>query len=260
MTGQLDGSFLNDSDHLDQHFLIDQNIIDLFIKYCNLSKKDDVVEIGPGKGTLTQIIAPKVKSLTAIELDERLKPYLGNIPNLKVMYCNVLDIEIPKCNKIITALPYSIIEPFIYKLTKTDFEELYMIMGSTYVDNVLNNEINNLSLLTNTFFDTKKLFKILPESFNPEPKTLSYAVKITPKNDFKGLNLIFKYLYELDNKKIKNSLMEALIALKSLTKKEAKGIINNLNINNEILDKCFNQISNKELKELYQNIKSIDIE
>ena len=125
-------------------------------------------------------------------------------------------------------------------------------MGSNYVDNVLNNEINNLSLLTNTYFNTEKLFKVLPDSFNPKPKTLSYAVKITPKKDFKGLDLIFKYLYELDNKKIKNSLTEALIALKGLTKKESKEIINNININNELLDKCFTSINNNELKELYK--------
>lgn len=249
--------FLNDSNYLDQHFLTDQSVINLFIKSCNLSSSNIVVEVGPGKGTLTKLICPNVKSLTAIELDTRLKPYLDKIDNLKVIYGSVLDVDIPKCDKIITALPYSIIEPFIYKLVKTDFKELYMIMGSTYIDNVINNEINNLSLLTNTYFNTKVLFKVLPDSFNPKPKTLSYAVKITPKKDFKGLDLIIKYLYELDNKKIKNSLKEALIALKGLTQKEAKSIIDNLNINNKILEKSFTSINNQELKDLYSKLSLI---
>ena len=251
----MDGNFINDSNYLDQHFLIDEKIIDLFIKSCNLNDKDVVIEIGPGQGTLTKKIAPKVKSLTVIEKDTRLKTYLDNIPNINVIYNNVLDTEIPMCDKIITAIPYSIIEPFIHKLIKKSFKELYMIMGSTYIDNVINKEINNLSLLTNTFFETQKLFKVLPESFNPKPKTLSYAVKITPKTSFEGLDLIFKHLYELDNKKIKNSLIEALIDLKRITKRKSKILLEKFNIKNEILEKQFSTISNNELKYLYEILK-----
>ena len=161
--------FENDSNYLDQHFLTDERIINKFIDICNLNRDDIVVEIGPGKGIITRFIEPKVKELILIEKDVRLKEYLDNIPNVKVIYANVLDIDIPKCNKIITALPYSIIEPFIYKLIYTDFDELYMIMGSTYVDSVINKEINNLSLLTNVFFDAKKYFNVVPSYFYPKP-------------------------------------------------------------------------------------------
>ena len=61
--------FKNDTDHFDQHFLVDQKVIDKFIKEANLTKEDIVVEIGPGNGVLTKIIAPQVKKLYVIELD-----------------------------------------------------------------------------------------------------------------------------------------------------------------------------------------------
>ena len=249
--------FENDSNYLDQHFLINEKVVNSFIKLCNLNKDDMVVEIGPGIGVLTKIIAPKVKSLTVIEKDTRLKEYLEIIPNIKIIYNSVLDIPIPKCDKIITSLPYSIIEPFIYKLINTDFNELYMIMGSTYVNNTINKEITNLSLLTNTHFNIEKLFDIEPNSFNPPPKTLSCAVKITKKSEYSKLDLILKNMYALNDKKIKNDLMESLIIVQNLTKKESKIVINNLNIEEDILNKKFSIISNEELEKLYNKLKSI---
>lgn len=249
--------FQNDSNYLDQHFLIDKSIVDKFIKECNLTKDDIVVEVGPGQGILTREISSKVKSLTVIEKDIRLKEYLDLIPNINVIYDSVLDIDIPKCDKIITSLPYSIIEPFIYKLTKSDFREVYMIMGSTYVNNVISGKINNLSLLTNTYFNVQKLFDIPASSFNPEPRTLSSAIKITKKEELNDLDLVIKNLYSLDDKKIKNALMESLILVKKITKRESKELIKSLNISKDILDKRFNSISNDELVILYNKMEKI---
>ena len=58
--------FVNNPNELDQHFLIDKDIINSFINTCNLSEDDIVLEIGPGIGTLTKLIAPKVKKLYVI--------------------------------------------------------------------------------------------------------------------------------------------------------------------------------------------------
>lgn len=251
--------FKNDSDYLDQHFLMDEDIINKFIKICDLNRNDVVLEIGPGKGILTKLIASKVKKVYAIEKDIRLKEFLDKIDNLEVIYGDAIKCDYPLVNKIITAIPYSIIEPFMYKLCHTSFDSLYMIMGSTYVKSVLNYEINNLALLTNCFFDVKWYFDVPRECFYPEPKTLSSAIRITPKRDYKPLELLFKNMYLLDDKKIKNALMESLIKVKGLTKRESKDLINSLNISDEFLDKKFLSISNQELKELYAKLNSLHV-
>lgn len=247
--------FINDSDYLDQHFLVDQDVINSFIALANFQKDDEVVEIGPGEGTLTKIIAPLVKNLTCIEKDLRLKPYLEAIPNITVIYGDVIETDIPNCNKIITALPYSIIEPFIYKVRHLNFDELYMIMGSTYVNSVINKELNNLSLLTNVYFNLTKIEDIPKECFSPMPKTMSSMVKLIPKKEFTKLELLFKNIYELNHKKTKNALVEGLIRVNNITQKESKLFVKKLNIKESILDKEFNLISNEELKELYQKLK-----
>jgi 16S rRNA A1518/A1519 N6-dimethyltransferase RsmA/KsgA/DIM1 with predicted DNA glycosylase/AP lyase activity len=246
--------FENDTDFLDQHFLIDEKVINEFINICNFNQKDIVVEVGPGKGTLTQLIAPKVKELYVIEKDIRLKPFLDEIPNIKIIYNDVIKVNFPVCNKIITALPYSIIEPFIYKMKTVNFDELYMIMGSNYVNNVLNNKITNLSLLTNSFFDLTKYMDITPESFNPQPHTMSSLIKLSFKANPSKINLFFQNMYNLDEKTCKNAMVESLIKLNNLSQKASKQIINNLNIDENILNKKFNLINNEELENIYQKI------
>ena len=51
-----DNMFTNDSNYLDQHFLIDNDIIEKYLSYPKFSKEDTVLEIGPGKGTLTNLL------------------------------------------------------------------------------------------------------------------------------------------------------------------------------------------------------------
>ena len=248
--------FKNNPDELDQHFLIDKDVINNFIKVCNLNKDDIVLEIGPGDGTLTKLITPKVKKMYVIEKDNRLKPYLDKIKNIDITYGSCLDVPFPKVDKIITSLPYSIIEPFIYKIIHEDFKELYMIMGKNYCDNVINNKITNLGLLTNIYFDVYKYFNIYPDSFNPKPRVISSLVRLTFKNESDEKDMIFRNMYKLNDKLVKNALMESLIIVKGLTKRESKDYINKLNIDDEILNKKFCMISNEELEVLYIKIKN----
>ena len=246
--------FLNDTNYLDQHFLIDINIINEFIKISDIKKTDIVVEIGAGKGVITKLIAPISKKLIVIEKDKRLSEFLDNIENIKVIYDSILNINIPKCNKIITSLPYSITEPFIYKLIDSKFDKLIMICGLNYANNVINNKITKLSLLTNLFFNFKFIKDIAPSSFEPQPRVYSALVTIENKkiDELTYNEKILRYLYNYKYLKIKNALREIYIKLDSITKKEAKEKINKLNINEEILNKEFDAISNIELEYIYK--------
>lgn len=263
-------SFINDTDKLDQHFLIDNNVFNEFIKAMDLNKNDIVVEVGPGKGILTEIIASKVKYVTAIELDNRLEKLLNIIKskynNINILYGNVLNIYIPKCNKIITSLPYSITEPFIEKLLRCEFDEVIMITGNNFADNVVNNNITKLSLLTNCFFKTEKILEILPDSFNPKPRTLSALIKIKKinKNDLVNSRtmFIFREMFFHRNKKIKNNIIDSIINYNELlnnkiTQKESKLLLDKMNLSEIILQKKIENCNNDEIKQIYNKIDSI---
>ena len=97
--------FVNDTNYLDQHFLIDKGVMNAFLDACNLGIKDVVVEIGPGKGDLSDTIARRAKHLICIEIDRNLEPFINVLKdkhsNVDVIYGNALNVFIPDCNKII---------------------------------------------------------------------------------------------------------------------------------------------------------------
>lgn len=262
--------FINDTDHLEQHFLVDDKVLKTLCETANLSKQDNIVEVGPGIGTITRLIAPLVSSVLCIEKDDNLKPYLDEIclsfPNVSVVYANVLDTYIPKCDKIITNLPYSIIEPFIKKLLKCEFEELIMIMGSTYVNSVCQKRVTKLSLLTNSFFYADKVCDIAPSSFNPSPHTLSSIIKLKPKKYEEATDdftlFMFREMFFYNKSKIKNSLMQGWINYMgfygaTITKRESKQFINSLNLDEEILNKTMEVISNVEISNIFHILNEV---
>lgn len=247
-------NFKNNTDNLDQHFLVSETVINKFIEASNLTKNDICLEIGPGKGILTKIIAPKVKKLTVIEKDERLEEYLKEIPNINIIIGDAIKEPWHKVNKIITSIPYSIIEPFIKKLTKENFDELIMMMGKNYCMNAIDKKITYLSLMTNVFFNIEKIIDVPKEAFNPSPRVTSCLVRLTPKKELTKTEELFQKIYNLDHKKCKNAIIESLIIRDNLTQKEAKEIVNGLNIGETILNKPFSLIKNEELETLYNKL------
>ncbi|MBE6158307.1 MAG: hypothetical protein E7159_00560 [Firmicutes bacterium] len=244
--------FENDTNFLDQHFLVDENIIKTFIDSCEITKDDIVLEVGPGKGVLTKYLKEQANKLLVIEKDVRLIPFLKDYD---VTYRDVLHCDIPDVNKIVTSLPYSITEPFLYKLLDVKFDKLIMMCGKNFVDNLESNN-TKLSIMCNLYFNYTKICDVKPDSFNPKPKVMSSLITMTKKDEGelskkdKIVRLLYKYRYM----KVKNALKEILIKLDNLTQRQAKDIIKNYNINEDISNKLFDELSNVEVVELYKLI------
>lgn len=260
--------FENDTNYLDQHFLIDKSIINRLVDEAHLSIDDEVVEIGPGKGVISDVIARRCKHLTCIEIDRNLEHFISVLKhkydNVDIIYGNALEVFIPACDKIISALPYSITEPFIEKLLRCDFKECTLIVGKKFADGVVNKDLNKLSLLTNSFFDVEKIMDIEPSAFDPAPRVMSSMIKLKKvaredlKNSFK--RFVFREMFFHRDKKLKNNLMESLIEFaklhnQKLTKKESKSIVESYNLPKETLNKLMENISNDEYKLIYESLK-----
>ena len=260
--------FVNDTDFLDQHFLVDKSIVNALIDASDLNINETVVEIGPGKGELSDTIARRSKHLTCIEIDRDLEPFISVLQskhdNLDVIYGNALNVFIPECDKIISALPYSITEPFIEKLLKCNFKQAILIVGKKFADNVVEKNHNKLALLTNSFFVCEKLMDIAPDAFEPRPRVMSSMIRLTPikrdelKNSFK--KFIIREMFFYRDRKLKNNLMESLIEFvklhdKQLTKKESKSIIESYDLPKEMLNKKMENLSNEEFDLLYEKLK-----
>ncbi len=260
--------FENDINYLDQHFLIDKHIINTFVDEAHIGTDDTVVEIGPGKGQISDTLARRCGHLTCIEIDSSLEYFISVLKhkynNVDIIYGNALNVFIPACDKIVSALPYSITEPFIEKLLRCSFRECILIVGKKYADSVINKDLNKLALLTNSFFETSKIMDIAPDAFEPAPRVMSSMIRLIPikrenlYNNFKMF--VFREMFFHRDKKLKNNLMEALIEFakvhgQKLTKKESKAVIDSYEIPKETLNKLMESLSNDEYSLIYNSLK-----
>ncbi len=167
-----------------QHFLLDKKVIKEFIDFCQVSSSDRVLEIGPGQGVLTGELAAKAKSITAVEIDQRLKPKLDKLikqfSNLSVIYQNALKLQHFDYDLVCGALSYAIFEPLMIKLIrKTGYQRLVFLV-SDKVRESQKQETGLLFYLLNAFFKIDFSQRVLPAAFSPKPRTAGVIIKLIP--------------------------------------------------------------------------------
>jgi 16S rRNA (adenine1518-N6/adenine1519-N6)-dimethyltransferase len=102
---------------LGQHFLVDENILDVIGRLAALDAADVVLEVGPGLGILTRYLAARVAHVHAVELDRSLEPGLRDVPRTTLHWQDALALEPsaldPAPGKLVANLPYNIATPFV---------------------------------------------------------------------------------------------------------------------------------------------------
>lgn len=242
--------------YLDQHFLVNDKVIDNIISLLDINKNDIIIEIGAGIGTITKRIKG-CKKLIAIEIDNNLFKVLSNEvkenikdnENIELINDNILKvINNIKFNKIISSTPYAICEPLMQKLFFLDFEKAVLLLPEKFVDNIENKK-TKLGLLVEAFLNIKIIGDINKNDFYPVPKVETVIVVVT-KNE---KDSFIKQLYLQKDKKLKNALLNIFINNYNITKKQAKERIKAMNIGKKILDKRVEKLKKKD----YEKIKVI---
>ena len=226
---------------LGQNFLVDDNIINKIIKINNSLENKPVLEIGPGRGALTEkILEHKPKELVAIEKDEDLflflKEKFKNFNQLKIINNDILNI-IKKKNlekKVIVFgnLPYNISTQILASFILIDewppwYEVLIFMFQKEVADRILaksnSKEFGRLSVLCNWRLDVKKQFDVSKNCFFPKPKINSTVLSIKPKKNNKFL---------IKNPKNLETITRVLFSnrRKMINKNFSKLFKNNLNI------------------------------
>ena len=105
---------------LGQHFLADDNILAVIARLAELGPDDVALEIGPGLGVLTRVLADRCAHVHAVELDARLEPHLRAIaeaPNVSLPWGDALRLDLarlePAPNKLVANLPYNVATPIV---------------------------------------------------------------------------------------------------------------------------------------------------
>ena len=105
---------------LGQHFLVDDNILGVIARLAELGPADVVLEIGPGLGALTRILAKRCAHVHTVELDHRLEPHLRDMaaaPNVTLHWGDALRLDLasfdPAPTKLVANLPYNVATPIV---------------------------------------------------------------------------------------------------------------------------------------------------
>ena len=172
--------------HLGQNFLHSTGTLHKIIQAAELTDSDHVVEVGPGKGFLTEKLLEKAGSVTAIEKDSDLIPLLQNkFPNLDLIEGDALKFSPPKKYKLVANIPYYITSPLINHFLKDQESrpELIVLMTQKEVAEKATAKPGKLSVLAlniQTFGEIKHVCKVPAGNFSPAPKVDSAVIKITP--------------------------------------------------------------------------------
>jgi 16S rRNA (adenine1518-N6/adenine1519-N6)-dimethyltransferase len=109
---------------LGQHFVADPNLLEMIVRESGVGREDVVLEVGGGAGALTERLAPRVRRLHVIELDERLRPELEAVAeqhgNVELTWGDALRLDLspldPPPTGVVSNLPYSIATPLLLKM------------------------------------------------------------------------------------------------------------------------------------------------
>ncbi|MDI6800126.1 MAG: 16S rRNA (adenine(1518)-N(6)/adenine(1519)-N(6))-dimethyltransferase RsmA [Actinomycetota bacterium] len=199
------------SKRLGQHFLIDGNILKKIVHSASLREGDVVLEIGPGIGSLTEVLLETGIKVIAVEYDKKffliLKENFASYPNFHLIEGDAMRLKVSDLplipNKVVSNLPYNISAPLVIKLLD-EFgsvgEMIIMVqkeMAARMTATAHSKDYGQLSLKIEYHCQAKLLFNVPRSVFLPPPKVDSAVVRLVRLDPSKLLTDDPKGLFEL---------------------------------------------------------------
>ena len=181
---------------LGQHFLIDQNIVRKIVAAAELTPNHSVLEIGPGRGILTEALSSAVHRVVAVEVDPQLHRLLqarqSEWKNVQVVCADALayPLETVAAGTVIVAnLPYYISTPLLFKFLehRRRFPRLVLMLQNEVADRLVakagTQAYGVLSVMVQYAADITKAFTVSANCFRPRPDVGSAVVVLRTKQD-----------------------------------------------------------------------------
>jgi 16S rRNA (adenine1518-N6/adenine1519-N6)-dimethyltransferase len=220
-----------------QNFLVDENYIDKIIHALDPQKGEMIVEIGAGRGALTEKLIESDAEVLAIELERDmiaiLKERFGKAENFHLIESDALKVDYSEFKiqdskskiKIVANLPYYISTAILQKLIeqRAVFSEFILMFQREVVERITaqvgNSERGFLSVLVQNYLETERLFDVPPKAFRPSPKVTSAVARLTPKANVETENeelfrAVVSMAFTQKRKTILNNLKNAVPELK----------------------------------------------
>jgi 16S rRNA (adenine1518-N6/adenine1519-N6)-dimethyltransferase len=181
---------------LGQHFLNDQHILGRIVDALELSAGETVVEIGPGRGSLSDLLARRAGRLVLIELDRALAALLRErfaaMRSVEVVEADVLTVDLAavagRAFKLVGNVPYYITTPIIFHALRRPrpSRAVYLVqreVAERIVAAPGADAYGALSVNVQAVAHPRMLFRVAAGSFQPPPKVESAVVRVDPRAD-----------------------------------------------------------------------------
>ncbi len=174
-----------------QHFLSNPGILDRISGLICGSGKPNVVEIGPGRGALTERLIACAGRVTAIEIDPELTGYLrsrfAGATNLELIHGDALEVDFAAwCPDIIAGnLPYYVATPLIERTVRARLPGVFLIqkeVAQRLAAQPGSRDYGFLTVQTQLFAEPELMFTVPPGAFKPPPKVDSAVVELRPRD------------------------------------------------------------------------------
>ncbi|HBM16217.1 MAG TPA: ribosomal RNA small subunit methyltransferase A [Lentisphaeria bacterium] len=216
------------SKKLGQNFLIDENLLNFIAKTADVKKDENIIEIGPGLGSLTERILESEAMLTAIEFDHKLFDYLKfkyksreNITLINEDACRTdytkLTANIPEY-RLISNLPYSISTPLMAKFADLENPPAGMLLllqketALRFIATPNTKDYGSITIRLQLLYQGELVRTVSPNVFFPKPDVQSAILKLTRKTVYpdisarKKVDAIVKTAFLKRRKKLKNTI------------------------------------------------------
>jgi 16S rRNA (adenine1518-N6/adenine1519-N6)-dimethyltransferase len=240
---------------LGQNFLKDDAIVKKIVAAVNLKAGDFVLEIGPGKGILTEELSKQAGTVVAIELDRELCKILrnkfSNTKNVEIIESDVLKLDLKKLfqnsltkadkiqnssYRVIANIPYYITSPIIRLFLENENppDEMILMVQKEVAERIAAKpgKMSILAVSVQYYADAEILFEVGKENFDPVPEVDSAVIRITRHSQLdtrneeftKNFFRIVKAGFSAKRKTLANNLANSLHLSKNVVEEKLKTI------------------------------------
>jgi 16S rRNA (adenine1518-N6/adenine1519-N6)-dimethyltransferase len=251
---------------LGQNFMVESQVFQEMINHAQISCDDTVLDVGAGLGFLTRFISEKCKTVLAVELDPRLisilREQLGRVSNVNIIEGNILKVNVPVFNKIVSIPPYQISSRLLAWLFKKNFDCAVMIFQKEFADRLtaaIGSEDYGWLTVYTYYHARVELLEEIPKSmFYPPPKINSIIIRLKPKrprpflSDEGAFQRFLQVLFTRRNRKIRNAVLTYLKHECGATKENVTKIVDSLPLGGkrvrELAPEDFGALANEIVK------------
>ena len=217
------------------NFLVANNLLEKIINNVKIDSNENVLEIGPGQGALSEKLVGICNELHMVEIDRDLIAILkqhNKLSQAEIINQDILKVDLPTLDienpVVIGNIPYNITSPIVFWLIKhlASWNRAYLMVQKELAQRLTakigTKDYSRLTVMTSLYFDIKICFLISPNVFLPKPKVQSAFIEIIKKEDsshhdinLKSFDQVVRMAFNQRRKMLRNSLSSLNIDIKN---------------------------------------------